>query len=98
MDIYNNADMANDPIIATKLAVAYIKSKSITWTSNNFSSLGSEFKKAVGYADAGGSNTSERIGLGKGFYQQIINNELTPLASLTTTTPLDKGAGVSQVR
>ena len=98
VDIYNNADMANDPIIATKLAVAYIKSKSITWTSNNFSSLGSEFKKAVGYADAGGSNTSERIGLGKGFYQQIINNELTPLASLTTTTPLDKGAGVSQVR
>lgn len=98
VDIYNNADMANDPIIATKLAVAYIKSKSITWTSNNFSSLGSEFKKAVGYADAGGTNTSERIGLGKGFYQKIINNELTPLASLTTTTPLDKGAGVSQVR
>ena len=98
VDIYSNADMANDPEIATKLAVAYLKSKSVTWTSNNFSSLGSQFKKAVGYADAGGSNTSDRIGLGKGFYQKIINNELTPLASLTTTTPIDRGTGTSQVR
>ena len=98
VDIYNNADLANDPETATKLAVQYLKSKSITWTSNNFSSLGSEFKRAVGYADSGGSNTSERIGLGKGFYQQIINDELTPLASLTKTTPIDKGAGTSQVQ
>jgi len=98
VDIYNNADMANDPTVATKIAVAYLKSKSITWTSTDFNALGTEFKKAVGYADAGGSNTASRIGLGKGFYQKIINNELTPLASLTTTTPIDTGAGKSQVQ
>ena len=98
VDIYNNADMANDPTVATKIAVAYLKSKSVTWTSTDFNALGTEFKKAVGYADAGGSNTASRIGLGKGFYQKIINNELTPLASLTTTTPIDKGAGTSQVQ
>jgi predicted chitinase/uncharacterized protein (DUF2345 family) len=99
VDIYNNADMANDPEVATKVAVAYLKSKSVTWTSTDFNALGSEFKKAVGYAEpADGSNTASRIGLGKGFYQKIINNELTPLASLTTTTPIDKGAGTSQVQ
>ena len=98
VDIYNNADMANDPTVATKIAVAYLKSKSVTWTSTDFNALGTEFKKAVGYADAGGSNTASRIGLGKGFYQKIINNELTPLASLTTTTPIDKGAGTTQVQ
>jgi len=98
VDIYNNADMANDPTVATKIAVAYLKSKSVTWTSTDFNALGTEFKKAVGYADAGGSNTASRIGLGKGFYQKIINDELTPLASLTTTTPIDKGAGKSQVQ
>lgn len=98
VDIYNNADMANDPTVATKIAVAYLKSKSVTWTSTDFNALGTEFKKAVGYADAGGSNTASRIGLGKGFYQKIINNELTPLASLTTTTPIDTGAGKSQVQ
>ena len=38
VDIYNNADMANDPEVATKIAVAYLKSKSVTWTSFNFSS------------------------------------------------------------
>ena len=90
--------MANDPTVATKIAVAYLKSKSVTWTSTDFNALGTEFKKAVGYADAGGSNTASRIGLGKGFYQKIINNELTPLASLTTTTPIDTGAGKSQVQ
>ena len=99
VDIYNNADMANDPVVATKLAVAYLKSKSITWTSTDFNALGSQFKRAVGYAEpADGSNTASRIGLGKGFYQKIVNNELTPLASLTTTTPIDKGAGTSQVQ
>jgi predicted chitinase len=98
VDIYNNADMANDPTVATKVAVAYLKSKSVDWTSADFNALGTQFKKAVGYADAGGSNTASRIGLGKGFYQKIINNELTPLASLILSTPIDKGAGTSQVQ
>ena len=98
VDIYNNADMANDPEVATKIAVAYLKSKSVTWTSFNFSSLGSEFKRAVGYADSGGSNTNDRIGLGKGFYQRIVGGELKPRASLSTTTPIDVGAGSSQVQ
>ena len=99
VDIYSNPDMANDPEVATKIAVAYLKSKSVTWTSYNFSSLGSEFKRAVGYAEpADGSNTASRIGLGKGFYQRLIAGELTPLASLTPTTPIDTGAGTSQVQ
>lgn len=97
VDIYNNADMANDPEVATKIAVAYLKSKSVTWSSANFNSLGSEFAKAVGYA-GGQANTNDRIGLGKGFYQRIIAGELLPRASLTTTTPIDKGAGTSQVQ
>ena len=99
VDIYSNPDMANDPEVATKIAVAYLKSKSVTWTSDNFSSLGSEFKRAVGYAEpADGSNTASRIGLGRGFYQRLIAGELTPLASLTPTTPIDTGAGTSQVQ
>ena len=80
-----------------QIAVAYLKSKSVTWSSANFNSLGSEFAKAVGYA-GGQANTNDRIGLGKGFYQRIIAGELLPRASLTTTTPIDKGAGTSQVQ
>ena len=29
--------------------------------------------------------------LGRGFYQQMINGELTPLASLTTVEPMGTG-------
>ena len=89
--------MANDPEVATKIAVAYLKSKSVTWTSFNFSSLGSEFKRAVGYADRR-IQDNDRIGLGKGFYQRIVGGELKPRASLSTTTPIDVGAGSSQVQ
>ena len=63
----------------------------------NFGSLGTQFQKAVGYA-GGQANTNDRIGLGKGFYNQIIAGELTPLASLTKTEPIDVGAGKSQVQ
>ena len=84
VDVVNNPEMANDPEVATKLAVAYIKSKSIDWTSYNFSSLGEQFRKAVGYANQGGAETARRIRLGKGFYAKIIAGELTPLASLKT--------------
>lgn len=97
VDIYNNPDTANDPEIATKIAVAYLKSKTVTWTDFNFGSLGTQFQKAVGYA-GGQANTNDRIGLGKGFYNQIIAGELTPLASLTKTEPIDVGAGKSQVQ
>jgi len=99
VDIYSNPDMANDPETATKIAVAYLKSKSVTWTSFDFNALGAQFRRAVGYAEpADGSNTRSRIGLGRGFYQRLIAGELTPLASLTTTTPIDTGAGKSQVQ
>ena len=53
--------MANDPEVATKIAVAYLKSKSVTWSSANFNSLGSEFAKAVGYA--GGPKQTQMIEL-----------------------------------
>ena len=84
VDIVNNPEMANDPEVATKVAVAYLKSKSIPWDSTSFSQLGEAFRKAVGYANQGGAETFKRIGIGKGFYAKLINDELTPLASLTT--------------
>jgi predicted chitinase len=85
VDVVNNPEMANDPEVASKLAVAYIKSKSVSWTSQSFAALGEEFRRAVGYANQGGAETNRRIGIGKGFYQKIINGELTPLANLSTT-------------
>ena len=91
VDIINNPDMANDPVVATKVACAYIDSKSISWTSPDFATLGNEFRKAVGYANQGGAETNKRIKLGRGFYQQMINGELTPLASLTTVEPMGTG-------
>ena len=84
VDVVNNPEMANDPEVAVKLAVAYIKSKSITWSSYAFQVLGEEFRKAVGYANQGGAETQRRIRLGKGFYAKLVSGELTPLASLTT--------------
>ena len=101
-DIYSNPELANDPSIACKLAVAYLtkgeKAGFITWSTTNFTSLGSQFKNAVGYADRTGSKTSERIETGKSYYQRIKKGELTPLASITPPTPIAHGGGVMQVR
>ena len=83
-EIVQNPDLVNDPEIAVKIACAYIKSKSITWSSFNFGALGQEFRRAVGYADQGGSETANRIGLGRGFASKIITGDLVPLASITT--------------
>ena len=91
--------LVNDPIIATKIAVAYISSKGIGTSESSFSSLGQSFRKAVGYADQGGAETSRRIGIAKGFYSKLVNGELTPKASLTTEpagTNIEAGKGVDQ--
>lgn len=82
-EVVANPDLANDPEVATELAIAYLNSKSITWSGTNFNSLGNEFAKAVGYA-AKNVETPKRVALGKGFAAQIVAGELTPLASLTT--------------
>lgn len=82
--IVENPDLANDPIVATKLAVAYLKSKTINWGGFDFSSLGEQFRRAVGYADQGGRETSNRIGLGRGFAAKLINGELTPVETIKT--------------
>jgi hypothetical protein len=83
-EIVENPDLVNDPEIAVKIACAYISTKSITWSSFDFGALGQQFKTAVGYADPGGSETGERIGLGRGFASKLITGDLTPLASITT--------------
>jgi len=82
-EVIENPDLANDPEIATELAIAYLNSKSITWSGTNFNSFGNESAKAVGYA-AQNVETPKRVSLGKGFAAQIANGKLTPLASLTT--------------
>ena len=82
--IVENPDLVNDPEIAVKIACAYLESKSITWSSFDFGSLGQQFRRAVGYADQGGSETANRIGLGRGFASKIITGDLVPLASITT--------------
>lgn len=81
-EVIDNPDLANDPEVATELAIAYLNSKSITWSGTNFNSLGNEFAKAVGYA-AKNVETPKRVALGKGFAAQMANGKLTPLASLT---------------
>ena len=83
-EIVENPDLVNDPIYATKIAVAYIKSKGVSTTDYNYSSLGESFRKAVGYANQGGAETRRRIGIAKGFYSKLVSGNLTPLASLTT--------------
>jgi hypothetical protein len=97
VDIYNNPELANDPKNACKLAVAYLtkppKARFITWTDTNFSSLAQQFKNAVGYADPSGSKTNDRRKLGQGIWQQIKNGDLTPLADVTSPTPMGKGTG-----
>ena len=83
-EIVENPDLVNDPEIAVKIACAYLQSKSISWDSFDFGSLGQQFRRAVGYADQGGSETANRIGLGRGFASNIITGDLVPLASITT--------------
>ena len=83
-EIVQNPDLVNDPEIAVRIACAYIQSKSVTWTSFDFGSLGQQFRRAVGYADQGGAETANRIGLGRGFASKIITGDLVPVASITT--------------
>ena len=83
-EIVENPDLVNDPEIAVRIACAYIQSKSVTWTSFDFGALGQQFRRAVGYADQGGAETQNRIGLGRGFASKIITGDLVPVASITT--------------
>ena len=46
--------------------------------------MGQQFRRAVGYADQGGAETQNRIGLGRGFASKIITGDLVPVASITT--------------
>jgi len=81
--VVENPDLANDPEVAVKLAVGYIKSKSISWDSYDYAALGEEFRRAVGYANQGGAETRNRIGLGRGFASKMITGDLVPLASIS---------------
>ena len=83
-EIVDNPDLVNDPEIAVKIACAYLSSKSISWDSFNFGTLGEQFRRAVGYANQGGAETRNRIGLGRGFTSRMLTGDLTPLASITT--------------
>lgn len=96
--VIENPDLANDPIVATKLAVAYLKSKTIAWGDFELGSLGQQFRRAVGYADQGGAETNNRISIGKGFISKLINNELTPVVSIKTEpagTNIEAGKGTA---
>lgn len=88
--IVDNPDLANDPRIATAIAVAYLKTKNIAWGSNDLSTLGRQFERAVGYA-AAATETPKRIGIGQGFLSKILSRELTPLDKLPAN-PLDSAA------
>ena len=83
-EIVENPDLVNDPEIAVRIACAYIQSKTVSWDSANFGTLGEQFRRAVGYANQGGAETNNRIGLGRGFASKIITGDLTPVASITT--------------
>ena len=83
-EIVENPDLVNDPEIAVRIACAYIQSKTVSWDSYDFGTLGEQFRKAVGYSNQGGKETANRIGLGKGFASKIITGDLTPVASITT--------------
>ena len=102
VNIYKNPELANDPKVACKLAVAYLtkgpKAGFITWTDTNFSSLGQQFKNAIGYADLDGSKTVARTSSGRGFWQRIKNGDLTPLADVTTPKAIDTAGGESKVQ
>ena len=112
VDIYNNPELANDPAVACKLAVAYLtkgeKAGFITWTTTNFTSLGNQFLNAIGYVnstikdkgsrDYGKTKTQVRIEKGQSYWFSIKKGELTPLASVTPPAPIAHGGGVMQVQ
>lgn len=96
--IVENVELANDPVISTKLAIAYLKTKNITWTNFEFAALGEQFRRAVGYADQGGAETAKRIGLGRGFASKLVKGDLTPVATLSTQpagTNIEAGKGTT---
>lgn len=79
--IVSNPELVNSPEISIKLAVAYLKSKTVDWNSYDFSQLGGQFRSAVGYADPGGNETARRIGIAKGFFSKLQAGELTPITA-----------------
>lgn len=94
-EVVDNPDLANDPEIATAIAVAYLKETfpqrgGGNWNMYNYNQLGEAFEDAVGYGNSD-AETPERISCGRGFYSKLINRELTPLASLTPTEPQGTG-------
>ena len=87
-EIVQNPDLANDPVIATDIAVAYMQSKNINWSSSSASSLANQFKSAVGYSDAidkktGLTQTQLRQKTGTGYFYKLINGQYPRLTSLT---------------
>ena len=87
-EIVQNPDLANDPVIATDIAVAYLASKKIDWSSSSLSSLASQFRRAVGYSNAvdpktGLTQTQLRQKTGTGYFYKLVNGEIPRLASLT---------------
>lgn len=94
--ILENPDLVNDPIISTRLAVTYFKTKPVTWSSFDINALAQEFRASIGYADRGGAETAKRISLGRGFISKLLAGELTPVASLSTEpagTNIEAGKG-----
>ena len=83
-EIVQNPDLVNDPEIAVAVAAGYINSKTISWDSFDFGTLGEQFRKAVGYANQGGAETNKRIGLGRGFASKMITGDLVTRDSITT--------------
>ena len=80
--IVENPDLANDPVIATEIAVAYLASKKIDWGSSSLSSLAKQFERAVGYAKKS-TETPRRQKTGSGYLYKLINGEIPRLSSLT---------------
>lgn len=96
--ILQDVELVNDPIISTRIAIAYLKTKTISWSSFDFTALGEQFRAAVGYADQGGAETTKRIGLGRGFAAKLLAGDLTPVASLSTQpagTNIEAGKGTA---
>ena len=80
--IVENPDLANDPVIATDIAVAYLASKKIDWGSSSLSSLAKQFERAVGYAKKS-TETPRRQKTGSGYLYKLVNGEIPRLSSLT---------------
>ena len=98
-EIVENPELANDPVIATAVAVAYLKETfpqrgGGNWSMYNFNQLGEAFEDAVGYGNPD-AETPQRIASGRGFFSRLVNNELTPLESLTPTQPQGSGETVT---